>query len=341
MSTTKVESFIKSNLKIGEFFRKPSKDNSVKSPFWVIVEKEVSDHFRSIRFLILMGIVVLTCMGSLYSSLTNFADVVEKSTDDFFFLKLFTTTDGVMPSFMVFISFLGPILGIGLGFDAINSEQNSGTLSRVMSQPIHRDNFLNAKFLAGLIVVAILFFSLGFLVIGFGLYFIGIPPTAEEFFRFFFFTVVSVLYVAFWLNLSILFSVRFRQTSTSALAGIGVWLFFTVFYTLIVNLIANAIAPAQFAPAQQIANYERFVQNLLSVIPSQMYTDATTTLLMPSVRSLSPLTMEELSRALPNPISLGQSLLVVWPQLTGLIASAILCFAFTYMMFMRREIRSK
>ncbi len=120
-------------------------------------------------------------------------------------------SDGTMPSFMVFISFLGPLLGISLGFDAINSEQNKGTLSRIMSQPIHRDSLLNAKFLAALIVISIMFFALGFLVMGLGLIIIGIPPTVEEFFRILFFILVSILYVAFWLNLSILFSIRFRQ----------------------------------------------------------------------------------------------------------------------------------
>ncbi len=99
-----------------------------------------------------------------------------------FFLKLFTVSDGTLPSFTVFVSFLGPLLGIALGFDAINSEQNKGTLSRILSQPIHRDYLINAKFVGALIVIGVMLFVLGFLVMGFGLISIGIPPTAEEFF---------------------------------------------------------------------------------------------------------------------------------------------------------------
>ena len=45
--------------------------------------------------------------------------------------------------------------------------------------------------------------------------------------------------------------------------------------------------------------------------------------------------------AIPSPLPLGQSLLVVWPQLTGLIAATVICFAISYIMFMRREIRSR
>lgn len=325
-------------MKSGQSTKRPE---GTKSPFWVIVDKEISDHFRSIRFMILVGIVAFTCLGSLYSALTNFDKATQDTIEGFFFLNLFTSTDGAMPSYIIFISFLGPLLGIGLGFDAINSERNSGTLSRVMAQPIYRDDLINAKFLGALIVISVLLFALGFLFIGSGLVFIGIPPTPEEFFRFFFFTLVSILYIAFWLNLSILFSVRFRQASTSALAGIGVWLFFTVFYTLIVNLIARVTQPSMMASQQQVSAYDQFVQNLMSIIPSQMYTDATTTLLIPTVRSLSPLSMEQMASSLPTPISLGQSLLLVWPQLTGLVAAAVLCFAITYALFMRSEIRSK
>ena len=48
--------------------------SKVNHPFWVIVHKEVSDHVRSWRFLILIGIIALTCMGSLYTALTNIGE---------------------------------------------------------------------------------------------------------------------------------------------------------------------------------------------------------------------------------------------------------------------------
>lgn len=159
--------------------------NKVNYPFRVVVNKEISDHVKSWRFIILMGIILLTCMGSLYTSLTNIGAAIKPNDPDgsFLFLKLFTASDGTLPSFVQFINFLGPLLGIALGFDAINSEQNKGTLSRMLSQPVHRDCIINAKFVAALIVIGIMLFVLGFLVMGCGLIAIGIPPTAEEFWR--------------------------------------------------------------------------------------------------------------------------------------------------------------
>ena len=317
--------------------------SNTNHPFWVIVNKEISDYVRSRRFIIMIAIIALTCMGSLYTALTNIREAIKPNDPDgaFLFLKLFTVSDGTLPSFAVFISFLGPLLGISLGFDAINSEQNKGTLSRILSQPIHRDYLINAKFVAALAVIGIMLFMLGFLVMGFGLIAIGIPPTAEEFMRVVFFLFVSLFYVAFWLNLSIFFSIRFKQAATSALACVAIWLFFSVFYNMIINLVGKALSPSAWASDYQVIAYQRFMLNLLRFAPSELFNEATMTLLMPSVRSLGPLTMEQVHGAIPSPLPFGQSLLVVWPQLTGLIAATVVCFALSYVSFMRKEVRSR
>ena len=312
-------------------------------PFRVLVQKEVSDQVRSWKFIILLLIIALTCLGSLYTSLSNIGHAIKPNDPEgtFFFLKLFTLTDGTLPSYVIFISFLGPLLGISLGFDAINSERSRGTLSRVMAQPIHRDYLINAKFSAALIVISVMLFALAFLVMGIGLIIIGIPPTAEEFWRIVFFVLLSIFYVAFWLNLSILFSVRFRQAATSALAGIAVWLFFSIFFNMIISMINKATMPPQMAPPQILLEHQNLMLNLMRISPSQLFSEATTTLLMPSVRSLGPLTMQQVQGAIPSPLPLGQSLLLVWPQLTGLIAATVVCFALSYVSFMKREIRSR
>ena len=317
--------------------------SGVQHPFRVIVGKEISDHVRSWRFIILLAIILLTCFGALYTSLSNFSKVIKPTDpeDAFFFLNLFTASDGTLPSFLVFISFLGPLLGISLGFDAINTEHNRGTLSRVLAQPVHRDYLINAKFVAALTVISVMFFALGFLIVGIGLIAIGIPPTAEEFLRIVLFILLSICYVAFWLNLAILFSIQFRQAATSALACIAVWLFFSVFYNMIVSLVARGIAPSEMASEYRIVSFQNFILNLLRISPSQLFSDASTTLLMPNVRTLGFLTMEQVQGAIPSPLPLGQSLLIVWSQLTALIAGTVTWFGLSYLSFMRKEIRSR
>ena len=56
---------------------------------------------------------------------------------------------------MSFISFLVPLTGIALGFDAINSEYQNRTLGRLLSQPIYRDVLLFGKALGALVAMAL------------------------------------------------------------------------------------------------------------------------------------------------------------------------------------------
>ncbi|WP_293937570.1 MULTISPECIES: ABC transporter permease [unclassified Sphingobacterium] len=310
----------------------------------VLINKEVATHIRSWRFIVLILLIVLTFGASLYVSSSGLKEAVGNMKDpdqSFLYLKLLTTTDNSIPPFHVFLNFLAPLLGIALGFDAINSEYNSGTLTRLVAQPIYRDSLLISKFLAPLIVVSTLFTALVLLMIGGGLIGTGVRIEPQELLRILGFTLISILYVAFWLSLSILLSIRFRQPATSALTAIGIWLFFTVFFPILVNLAIRPFLPnPNYISEQEYLSYNELILNLLRLSPSQLYTDATTTLLMPSVRSLGPIAMEQMVGAIPAPLSFRESFLMVWPQISGLTAAMMICFAWSYFIFMRREIRN-
>lgn len=310
----------------------------------VLINKEVATHIRSWRFIVLILLIVLTFGASLYVSSSGLKEAVGNMKDpdqSFLYLKLLTTTDNSIPPFHVFLNFLAPLLGIALGFDAINAEYNSGTLTRLVAQPIYRDSLLISKFLAPLIVVSTLFTALVLLMIGGGLIGTGVRIEPQELLRILGFTLISILYVAFWLSLSILLSIRFRQPATSALTAIGIWLFFTVFFPILVNLAIRPFLPnPNYISEQEYLSYNELILNLLRLSPSQLYTDATTTLLMPSVRSLGPIAMEQMVGAIPSPLSFRESFLMVWPQISGLTAAMMICFAWSYFIFMRREIRN-
>ncbi|OQP52464.1 ABC transporter permease [Niastella koreensis] len=308
-----------------------------------MVRKEIGDLVRSWRFIVLLALIVLTFIGSMYVSLANLKTAVTGPMEEgrlLLYLKILTTTDGSLPSFHIFMSFLGAILGIGLGFDAVNAEQQNGTLIRLLAQPVYRDNLLLAKFISPVIVITTLFLSLSLLMIGGGLIITGVFVEWVEVLRILAFVLLTVLYVSFWLSLSILLSVRFKQATTSALTAIGVWLFFTIFYKIMVNMVVKAFLPdPAFLSQGDALYYNDIILNLLRISPGQLYADATTVLLLPSVRSLGPLTMEQMAGAIPTPLSFRESVLIAWPQITGLLAATVLCFALSYYWFMRREIR--
>ncbi len=315
------------------------------SSFWAIVQKEFGDHVRSWRFGILLGIVTLACIGAIYAAVTALKNGVSPTGDgtdaSFLFLSMFTVSDGALPNFLTFLSFLAPLIGLSIGFDAINSERNKGTLSRLLAQPIYRDDLLNAKFAAGLLLIGVVVFSLGFLVMGAGLFTIGYPPTFEEFGRVLATLVITTVYVGLWLNLSLLFSVRFKQAATSALSGIAIWIFFLVFFSMIVNLIGQSTAPDP-NDAAAVIGHQHWIQMLSRVSPSYLFQEAASTLLLPDVRTLDPfITQEQAYRAINAPLPFGQSLLLVWPDIVALIAETALAFAASYMLFMRQEVRSR
>jgi ABC-2 type transport system permease protein len=312
-------------------------------PFAVMVRKEVADHIRSWRFIVMLILIILVFLGTLYISLSHIKEAVANVQDsdrNFVYLKLLTISDGTLPTFHTFISFLGPLLGIALGFDAINTEQNNGTLIRLLAQPVYRDNLLLAKFCGALMITGVLFLSLSLLMMGGGMLLTGVPLEPEEVLRILAFVVLNILYVGLWLSLSICLSVRFRNVATSALVAIGIWLFFTVFYQIMVNAVVSVLLPKGYLAPEEIVSYNSLLLALLRLAPGQLYTDAATTLLMPSVRSLGSLSMEQMAGAIPSPLSLKESLMIVWPQVTGLVSATILCFALAYFLFMRKEVRS-
>jgi ABC-2 type transport system permease protein len=212
-----------------------------------------------------------------------------------------------------------------LGFDAINRERTSGTLSRIMSQPVYRDSVINGKFLASLFVLALIMASSVILIAGYGIKMIGIPPTAEEIIRIFLYLVFMVIFGAFWISLAILFSVIFRNLATSIICSLGLWLLFSF------GLLVIAIAASKNADTFQM---------ILNFSPNWIFGQASSTILYPSVRTLGTLTTEQVTYMVPNPLSLAQSLQLIWPYMVGLISLSSICFGISYVVFMKQEIRA-
>ena len=309
-------------------------------PLLVLYKKEMSDHIRSRRFLIVLTLIALTSCASVYGVLSAISDAVS-SDSDYIFLKLFTLSGNSIPSFSSFIALLGPFVGLTLGFDAINSERSEGTLSRLASQPIYRDAIINGKFLAGATIIFIMVFAMGLLIGAVGLLTIGIPPESEEVGRVFVFLVFTAVYICFWLALSILFSTFCRHAATSAMLGIALWIFFALFMSLVVSIVSNMIYPlSQMSSPQTILDNYNCQMYLNRLSPYYLYSEAVSTILNPSVRSTNIILPQQLSGAISGYLSLGQSLLLVWPHMTGLLALTAVMFAISYIGFMRKEIRS-
>ena len=77
------------------------------------------------------------------------------------------------------------------------------------------------------------------------------------------------------------------------------------------------------------------------ISPQVLYGEVTTMLLDPAARMVGPLFLSQLQGALLGaPLPTLQSLLIVWPQLSGLVAAMILLFTIAYVVFQRQEVRA-
>ncbi|HKS87624.1 MAG TPA: ABC transporter permease [Pseudolabrys sp.] len=300
----------------------------------VVMLKELSDHFTSARMRVLEWLVVLTALAAVYGAIQQVRDVTAE--DPFLFLRLFTTARDPLPSFVSFLSFLVPLMAIGLGFDAINGEHNRRTLSRILSQPIYRDALLFGKFLAGLLTLSVSLTALWLLVIGLGLIMLGVPPSGEEMARAFIFLIVTIAYAGVWLALAMLFSITFRSAATAALVTLGLWLFISVIWPAL----APAIAEAFFANSDQ-ATLVIAGQMLARLSPATLFGETVLALLHPTTRTLGPIYLSQLEGAvMGSPLPLWDSIMVAWPQIVGLIAATIIFFVGGYVAFQRQEVRA-
>lgn len=294
----------------------------------IIAFKEAADHLTSARMHLIMALVLLTAIGAVYGAIGRIKDTTAE--DPYLFLKLFTVAREPLPSFAAFLGFLLPLVAIALGFDAINGEYNRRTMSRLMAQPIYRDAVLFGKFLSALLVIAIALLTLWLLMTGLGILFLGLPPSAGDVVRGLAYLAATLACAGVWLALAIAFSAVIRSPATSALAALSVWLILTLFWGMIAPLLAGVIAPIDpLDPFTVLTQFEA-QQAIARVSPQTLYSEITAILLM-----------SQLQGALYGaPLPTLESVLIVWPQLSALVAAMILLFTLAYVAFQRQEVRA-
>ncbi|TAJ90095.1 MAG: ABC transporter permease [Reyranella sp.] len=302
--------------------------------------KEFADHLSSARMMVLMLFVIVFGAFPVATSLQTLRTVVDPNS--FIFLRIFTLeSEQVGISFTAALNFIIPLMAIGLGFDAVNSEFNRRTLSRVLSQPIYRDALLLGKFLGGLATLAVALVALWLIVLGAGLLLLGVPPRGVEVARGLSFLVVAIAYGGVWLAIAMLFSVIFRSTATSALCALGVWLFFFILWPQLAGALLISLAPSEIRSIDDYAAVQSMGLGLMRLSPGTLFSEAVLGLLSPETRTLGPMLPSQMRGAIMGaPLPFDQSVLLIWPQVTGLIAGMIVVFAAAYVIFQREEVRA-
>ena len=317
-------------------------------PGWItIAGKELADHLLSVRLYVLLVILGIAAVIPLYFV---GEDVRSAATSASGYPAIFIYLFAYPPqgvnfgplAFTVsaFVAIAAPLLGVAFGFDAVNGERHQGTLPRLLSQPIHRDDVINGKFAGALLAITLALAVVLLVITGIGMLRLGIVPRLDEIIRLVAWLAVTVMYVALWLAFGMLLSVVIRRAATSALVGFGLWLFIAMPFIgpLLVSLLGSFVASG----ATTQAEYASTVQWVARLLPGQVYAEASAALLRPTLTSVSAseIYSTQAQQQIPTLFSFDQSFALIIPHVVILFALTVGCFALAYARFMRQEVRA-
>ncbi len=110
--------------------------------------------------------------------------------------------------------------------------------------------------------------------------------------------------------------------------------------TLITAGISNTIYPLDGIQgyANMMGNYTLNL-NLNRLSPYYLFSEATSILLNPTIRTLSLVTPAQADGAIEGFLSVGQSTLLILPHIIAMLAATMALFAAGYIQFLKQEIR--
>lgn len=130
----------------------------------------------------------------------------------------------ILSNLTEYVSIVGAILAVVLGYNALIEEKESGSLKLILSRPVYRDRLLTGKLLGNAAVLGAL---LG-LVFVFNLILLvlvgGIWPTVGEVLRLLSFVGLAFFYMLIFLTLSMLLSIRMKSSATVFLVSLVIWI---------------------------------------------------------------------------------------------------------------------
>ncbi|MDD1701408.1 MAG: ABC transporter permease [Methanoregula sp.] len=209
------------------------------SGLFTIAHKEFFDHIRSRKFILIFSIFLVIAIIGMIGGIAQYEKDLKSYTDQRSAASS-SIVQGYMgdrPSVMTvfatvatYLSFLGAILGIAMGFDLVTKEKESKSLKILLSHPIYRDEVINGKALGGitalfLALAIVLSISLATLLI------YGIVPDGGEFVLIAVFGAVSFLFIFTYFSIA-LFMSTISSDSGSALI-----------FTMIIFIVLSSLLP--------------------------------------------------------------------------------------------------
>ena len=206
-----------------------------------VARKEFSDHITSRRFVIILALFLVISAVSIHDGIENYNNSLESYNEQLQRMEEFEDPYSIwMPekpsimyvfmSMMSYMTALGGILALAIGFDLVSKEKESRSLKTLLSHPIYRDEIINGKVLGG---VGALGFAMGLalaLAVAMLLLF-SIVPTLDEFAAILIFGAASLGLLLAYFAIALTMSTVAKESGNALI------------YTLVIFAIVSSLLP--------------------------------------------------------------------------------------------------
>lgn len=204
------------------------------SGIFIIARKEVKTAFRDNIFLIITGLFILLSAISVYigsstknAELQAYQSIVQllqsqgatsfPPQPEIFHLS-------VLSNIINYVSMIGAVVAIFLGFETFSGERDKGTLKLIAVRPVYRDQIVTGKLMGGGIVISVL---LGIVLVFNLVLFIlvsGMTLPINEIIRLLVFFMTAFVYMMIFYTATMYVSLRTNDSTFGFMLMMIVWL---------------------------------------------------------------------------------------------------------------------
>ena len=349
-----------------------------------VARKEFSDHITSRRFIIILALFLVISAVSIHEGIELYNTRLEMYNEQL--QQMTTEIEGLYPGqmpekpsimliflfMMSYMTALGSILALAVGFDLVSKEKESRSLKSLLSHPVYRDEIINGKVLGGVGALGFamalsLALSLAMLLV------FSVVPTLDEFAAILIFGAASLGLLLAYFAIALAMSTVAKESGNALIYTLVIVAVVTtllpMFGTMAVDVfagdppeppetVAPMPTPAQSSGGRYVTaddpreidpawkDYEearkayiekrRLISDISNILSPQMnYVVVSLTVMDPGSSTM----YTAYGAVQTEPGGLADALGRVWMNIAALIVFPAAFFAATYVKFMRMDIR--
>ena len=207
-----------------------------------VARKELPDHITSRRFITILALFLVISAVSIHEGIEVYNAQLDTYNEQL--QQMTTEIEGPYPGWMPekpsimlvflfmmsYMSALGSILALAIGFDLVSKEKESRSLKSLLSHPVYRDEIINGKVLGGVgalgfAMALALAVSLAMLLV------FSVVPTLDEFAAILIFGAASLGFLLAYFAVAITMSTVAKESGSALI------------YTLVIFAVVSTLLP--------------------------------------------------------------------------------------------------